>query len=164
VKRYVCTKVGDDFVDTAPIRLVNSVRIAATPEAVWAALEDAASWPRWATVIKHVEWTSPRPFDVGTTRTVTMSGGMTGYEEFISWEPYRRMGFRFNEASMNGVSAFAERYEIESAGDGTQVTWIMAMAPTGASKVIVPLTRAPMRMMFGRMLRNFGRLVETEYT
>ena len=161
---YVCDKVDDAWVDTAPVRLVNTVDIAATPAQIWSAFEDATAWPRWANVITHVEWTSPRPFGVGTTRTVTMRGGLIGYEEFISWEPHRRLGFRFNEASMQGVRAFAERYTLDPVPDGrTRVVWVMAMAPSGVSKVIVPVTQLPMRLAFGRMLRRFGRLVEAEY-
>jgi carbon monoxide dehydrogenase subunit G len=164
MKRYACRPVDDSFVDTAPVRLVNTVTVRASPEQIWAALEDASAWPRWATVIKNVEWTSPKPFGIGTTRTVTMTGKMTGFEEFIAWDPYRRMGFRFNEASMNGVSAFAERYTLEPVSpETTQVTWVMAMAPKGISKAIVPLTQWPMRRAFGRMLTNFGTLVEKEY-
>ena len=160
MRRYECDKVADGWIDTAPVQLVNRVQVGAPPERVWAALEDADMWPRWASVITDVEWTSPRPFAVGTTRTVTMRGAMVAFEEFIAWEPHLRMSFRFNEASMNGVRAFAERYTLEPApGGGTRVTWVMAMAPKGVSKVIVPLTRVPMRLMFGRMLRRFGRLV-----
>jgi carbon monoxide dehydrogenase subunit G len=158
-----CDHVDDRWIDTAPVRLVNTVDIDATPEQIWAALEDAAAWPRWATVITNVEWTSPQPFGVGTTRTVTMRGGIVGYEEFISWQPYRRLGFRFNEASTNGVRAFAERYTLDPVAGGTRVVWTMGMAPSGVSKAIVALTRVPMRLMFGRMLRRFGRLVEAEY-
>ena len=164
VRRYICEKVDDTWIDSAPVRLVNAVDIAAEPAQIWTALEDADAWPRWATVITDVEWTSPQPFGVGTTRTVTMRGGMVGDEEFISWEPYRRMGFRFNEASMDGVRAFAERYTLDARPDGhTRVEWVMAMAPKGVSKAIVPITRVPMQMAFGRMLRRFGKLVEAEY-
>lgn len=164
MRRHECDKVDDAWVDTAPVRLVNTVEVDATPEEIWAALEDAAAWPRWASVITNVEWTSPRPFGIGTTRTVTMRGGVVGYEEFISWQPHSRLGFRFNEATTSGVRAFAERYTLEPQGDGrTRVTWVMAMAPRGASKAIVPLTRFAMRLAFGRMLRRFGALVEQDY-
>ena len=161
---YTYDKVDDAWIDSAPVRLVNTVHINATPEQVWTALEDASAWPRWATVITNVEWTSPQPFGIGTTRTVTMRGRMVGYEEFITWERPRRMGFRFNEASMDGVRAFAERYTIDpQPGGGTRVEWVMAMAPKGVSRAIVPITRLPMRLTFGRMLRRFGKLVEAEY-
>ena len=164
MRRYPCDRVEDAWIDSAPVRLVNTVDVDATPDQIWTALEDASAWPRWATVITEVAWTSPQPFGVGTTRTVTMRGGMVGDEEFISWDPHRRMSFRFNEASMDGVRAFAERYTLEPLpGGGTRLVWVMAMAPKGVSKVIVPITRIPMRLMFGRMLRRFGRLVATEY-
>lgn len=161
---YICDKVDDAWIDSAPVRLVNSVDVNATPEQIWAALEDASAWPRWATVITKVEWTSPQPFGIGTTRTVTMRGRMVADEEFITWQRPNRLGFRFNEASMDGVRAFAERYTLEPRpGGGTHVVWVMAMAPKGVSKLIVPLTRLPMRLAFGRMLRRFGKLVEAEY-
>jgi uncharacterized protein YndB with AHSA1/START domain len=164
MKRYPCTPVGDEFVDEAPARFANSVVIAASPTDIWAALEDASAWPRWATPIKKVEWTSPAPFGVGTTRTVTMTGRMIVDEEFIAWEPGVRMSFRFNTASMNVVRAFAERYTLEPVSpSATEVTWTMAMAPRGISKLIVPLTGPVMRRGFGRMLRAFKRLVEDEY-
>lgn len=164
MRRHECDKVDDRWIDSAPVQLVNTVDIAAPPEQIWTALEDAAAWPRWATVITNVEWTSPRPFGIGTTRTVTMRGGIVGYEEFIAWEPHRLLGFRFNEATTSGVRAFAERYTLEPQPSGrTRVTWVMAMAPRGPSKAIVPLTQLPMRIAFGRMLRRFGKLVETDY-
>lgn len=164
MKRHACEHVEDAFIDTAPVRYVNSVVIDASPEQIWSALEDASAWPRWASVIKHVEWTSPKPFGVGTTRTVTMTGKMRGFEEFIAWDPPRRMSFRFNEASTNGVRAFAERYTLEPVAPGqTRVTWVMAMAPKGISKVIVPVGQPVMQRAFGRMLRRFKTLVEAEY-
>jgi uncharacterized protein YndB with AHSA1/START domain len=144
--------------------MVNRVEINATPEQIWAALEDASSWPRWARAITNVEWTSPRPFGLGTTRTVSMIGKMTAFEEFVSWEPCRRMGFRFNESTTNGVRAFAERYTLDPVTPTrTSVTWVMAMAPAGVSKAIVPVTRPVMQRAFGRWLRRFATLVESEY-
>lgn len=164
MKRRACEQVDDGFGDTAPVRYVNSVVIDAAPDQIWTALEDASAWPRWASVIKHVEWTSPKPFGIGTTRTVTMLGGVRGYEEFIEWEPDRQMSFRFNEATVNGVRAFAERYTLEPLTPRqTRVTWIMAMAPKGVSTLIVPVGQPVMQRAFGRMLRGLKKLVEAEY-
>ncbi|MGA8847962.1 MAG: SRPBCC family protein [Nocardioides sp.] len=163
-KRYPCELVTPAFFGTAPIRMVATVDISATAAEVWTALEDAAAWPRWVAVIKAVEWTSPRPFQVGTTRTVRMSGNMTAYEEFIEWELHSRMSFRFNEASMQGVSAFAERYLLEQVTPGsTRLTWVMAMQPSGISKLIVGGMRLPGQLLLTRMLRRLRRLVESEY-
>lgn len=164
MRRYELDPVTDDFVDTAPARFVNSVVVGASASAVWAALEDADAWPRWAKAIKGVEWTSAPPHGLGTTRTVRMIGRMTVFEEFIAWEPNRRMAFRFNAATMNGVAAFAERYTLDAASpEQTRVEWVMAMQPKGVSRAVVPLTALPMRLTFGRWLRGFKNLVESEY-
>lgn len=164
MRKQSCQQVDLAWIDTAPVRIVNTVDVCAAPAAIWSALEDADAWPRWAKVITQVEWTSARPFGEGTTRTVTMRGRMTAYERFIAWQPHRLMAFRFDAATTSGVSAFAERYDIEPIDDShTRVTWVMAMSPKGVSKLIVPATRVPMDRLFGHFLRTFGRLVESEY-
>ena len=49
--------------------------------------------------IDRVDWTSPRPFGVGTTRTVTFQGGgMEVYETFIAWDPGKHMAFTFDQS------------------------------------------------------------------
>lgn len=75
------------------------VDLAIAPEQLFEVLGDAASWPRWATVITNVTWTSPEPRGVGTTRVVEMRGGIVGNEEFLVWEPFTHMAFRFNECA-----------------------------------------------------------------
>ncbi len=65
-----CERVGLDFIDRAPFRFVSTVDLAITPEQLFEVLDDAESWPHWATAITKVTWTSPQPHGVGTTRTV----------------------------------------------------------------------------------------------
>ncbi|MGI9288788.1 MAG: SRPBCC family protein [Pseudomonadales bacterium] len=152
-----------EFFEQAPACFTNSVDINASPERVFDAFEDADSWPQWAFPITKVTWTSPTPFRLGTTRTVEMRGGMTGYEEFIAWDRGKRMAFRFNEATMDSIAAFGEDYIVEETSAGCRLTWIMAMEPAGSSKFIVPLFGPIMKWNFGRMLRNFAKLVEKSY-
>jgi hypothetical protein len=93
-----------------------------------------------------------------------MVGRMTVFEEFVAWEPHRRMAFRFNEATMDGVAAFAERYTLDEVSPGrTRIEWVMAMQPKGVSRFVVPMTSLPMRLTFARWLRGFKNLVEAEY-
>jgi hypothetical protein len=75
---FPCEYVDLSFADTAPYRFRNSLDLAITPEQLFEVLDDAESWPRWATVITKVTWTSPEPRGVGTTRTVDMRGGIVG--------------------------------------------------------------------------------------
>src|SRR5690606_18256613 len=126
-QRYPCTVVDMSFFETAPARFSAAVVVRARPEQIFAVFEDAEAWTVWADPIRHVEWTSPPPYGLGTTRTVSMSGGMVGDEVFIAWEPYRRMAFCFTAASMGSVESFAEDYRVEDLGDGSvRVTWTMA--------------------------------------
>lgn len=155
-----CRDVGMDFFDTAPARFVAEVEVRATPGQIFDAFEDAEAWPAWALPIRRVEWTSPKPFGVGTTRTVTMIGGV-GKEVFIAWERGRHMAFRFTETSMPQTAAFAEDYLVTDLGGGrTRVRWTMAMEPTGASAVVVRVVGFAMRWGLRVMLNRFRGYVE----
>ena len=79
-----CEPVGLDYFASSPVRIVSEVTVKASAAQAFAALEAAAAWPKWAPAITNVEWTSPRPFGLGTTRTVSMVGGMVAEESFIT--------------------------------------------------------------------------------
>jgi len=161
--KYDCEKVDLGFFETAPTLHRASVEIDATPDEVFEVLLDGPAWTEWAFPITGVDWTSGFPIEVGSTRTVHMRGGMVGYEEFIAYEHGRRMAFRFNEASKDNLKAFAEDYQVTDLGGGrSRVEWIMAMDSGGEStglraKVMDPV----MSFGVGRMLKKFGRLVES---
>ena len=125
-----------------------------------AALEDAAVWPKWAPAIKKVTWTSPKPFGLGTTRTVDLIGGMLAEEEFIGWEPNRRMAFYFVRTSMP-ADAFAEDYVLRDLGDGrTEIAWTMGMTlPNGRTNpgFVNALMRKSNAWMLGRLAKQVER-------
>ncbi|QYJ04990.1 SRPBCC family protein [Nocardioides panacisoli] len=152
-----CERVGLDFLGTAPHRFRNSVELDVSPDQLWDVLTDAAAWPEWASVITRVTWTSPEPHGVGTTRTVAMRGGLVGEEEFLAWEPGRRMAFRFNAASTSAVRAFAELYEIEPTPAGCRLTWTLAQEVGGPSRFTMPLGRPLLDIGFRRFLGNLQR-------
>jgi hypothetical protein len=62
--------VDETFFDAAPQRLGETFEIPRPAADVWAELtaDNPLSWCR---ILDRIEWTSPRPFGVGTTRTVT---------------------------------------------------------------------------------------------
>ncbi|MDQ2637330.1 MAG: SRPBCC family protein [Actinomycetota bacterium] len=150
-----CERVSVDFIDNAPFRFVSTVDMAITPEQLFEVLADAESWPQWATVITKVTWTSPKPRGVGTTRTVHMRGGIVGDEEFLAWQPYSHMAFRFNEASSGSIAAFAEDYRVVKTPGGCHLTWVMAMKPDGVgARIGMTLGRPVMGWMFQKFLYN----------
>jgi hypothetical protein len=101
-----------------------------------------------------VTWTSPEPRGVGTTRVVEMRGGIVGDEEFIAWEPFTRMAFRFNECSTQSVAAFAEDYRVEVIPGGCRLTWTMAQKPAGPARFAMVVVGPLLNLGLRRFLRN----------
>jgi hypothetical protein len=127
------------------------VDLAITPDQLFEVLADAESWPRWASVITKVTWTSPEPRGVGTTRTVEMRGGIVGNVgappacggEFIAWGAVAPHGIPVNECSAQAVAAFAEDYRVEDIPGGCRLTWTMAHQPAGFAATPTPGSRQP---------------------
>ncbi len=151
---FGCERVDESFIDTAPFRFRNSVDLAITPEQLFEVLGDAESWPRWATVITKVTWTSPEPRGVGTTRTVDMRGGIVGNEEFLAWEPFTHIAFRFNECSTRAVAAFAEDYRVAVIPGGCRLTWTMAQKPAGPARLAMFVVGPLLNLALRRFLSN----------
>ena len=161
---YPCELVDLDFIAHAPFRFVSTVDLTITPEQLFEVLGDAESWPRWATVITKVVWTSPEPRGVGTTRTVSMRGHIVGDEEFIAWEPHSHMAFRFNQSTSNAVAAFAEDYRVVETSNGCHLTWVMAMKPAGLVARLGMLAGQPvMGWLLQRFLHNLDRYCKQRF-
>lgn len=161
---YPCEQVDLGFVDCAPQRFSNSVELAITPEQAWEVLADAEAWPRWASVITNVTWTSPEPHGVGTTRMVDMRGGIIGDEEFLAWEPARHMAFRFNASSTSSLAAFVEDYRIEPTADGCRLTWTLANRLAGPARWASSISGPLMNLAFRRFLSNLRRYTDQRFT
>jgi hypothetical protein len=162
-KMFPCERVDVSFTETAPYRFCNSVALAITPEQLFEVLADAESWPHWASVITNVTWTSPEPRGVGTTRTVDMRGDIVGDEEFLVWEPFSRMAFRFNECSTRAVAAFAEDYRVEAIPGGCRMTWTLAQKPAGPAKFAMFAARPLLNLAFRRFLANLRRYTDKRF-
>ncbi|MGD1237625.1 SRPBCC family protein [Mycobacterium seoulense] len=161
---FPCERVDVSFIDNAPFVFRNSVDLAITPEQLFEVLADAQAWPRWASVITKVTWTSPEPRGVGTTRVVEMRGGMVGNEEFLAWEPFSHMAFRFNECSTQAVAAFAEDYRVEVIPGGCRLTWTMAQKPAGPARLGMYLVGPLLNLGLRRFLRNLRRYTDDRYS
>ncbi|MGZ4578978.1 MAG: SRPBCC family protein [Mycobacterium sp.] len=161
---FPCERVDVSFIDNAPFVFRNSVDLAITPEQLFEVLADAESWPRWASVITKVTWTSPEPRGVGTTRVVEMRGRMVGNEEFLEWEPFSHMAFRFNECSTQAVAAFAEDYRVEVIPGGCRLTWTMAQKPAGPARLAMYLVGPLLNLGLRRFLRNLRRYTDARYS
>jgi len=132
----------------------------ATPERVFEVFEDPDSWPVWAGAIKKVTWTSPKPFEVGTTRDVDIMGGLTAHERFFVWEPPHRMAFYFEGTNKPAVNSLAEYYELQPLSDGrTRFIWRVAYESRSFMRYISPLLRPAVRLLNARIVRGLERYV-----
>ncbi len=93
-----------------------------------------------------------------------MRGGIVGDEEFLAWEPYSHMAFRFNEASTGTIAAFAEDYRVVQTPGGCHLTWVMAMKPKGVvARLGMSLGRPVMARMFQKFLYNLRDYTDKRY-
>lgn len=160
---HPCESVDAEFIDGARFRFSNSVNIPATPQQLFEIFSDADAWPRWASVITKVVWTSEPPYGPGTTRTVHMLGGLVGDEEFLAWEPGRHMSFGFTACSTSFVTAFAESYDVVPTADGCRLTWTLALDGKKPTTVSLAVLRPLLNVGFRRFLRNLSALAAERY-
>ncbi len=163
VKMYSCVEVDKHYAATTKKSYQASVEVNATPEQVFEVFEDADAWPAWALPIKRVEWTSPRPYGLGTTRTVEMIG-LVGDETFIAWEYPKHMAFCFTQMSETLIESFAEDYIVTPLGNGkTRVQWTMAMTPRSYGKLTMALFGPFMGFSLQFMLNGFKKYTDKRF-
>lgn len=153
-------EVDAGYATTGPNQTTLRQAIPGSADALFRCLEDGPAWKRWLGI--EVHWTSPRPFGVGTTRTVKARGN-TIEEYFTAWEPGRRMAFRFERTTLP-MAAFAEDYVIEATGDNTcELAWSHAYDWGGPlESLFAPLFGKVFVGQGRRALRKLAKLIETE--
>ena len=149
--------VDEAFFDAAPVQLRESFEARRPADQVWGELasDDALSWCR---ILNDLTWTSPRPFGVGTTRTVSaLRGANVLKERFFCWEEGSRMSFYATEASLPGFRRFAEDYVVEPRGEAAcRLTWTIAIDPAPAGRLSMPVNRALLGTLFRDTRRHYG--------
>ncbi len=133
---YPLEPAGEDLLRRAQAHSIAEREISVPAEHLFAALEDGATWCKFFPVIRKVEWTSPKPFSVGTTRTVTVLGGGRLDEVFWAWKPGIRMGFAITAASNRALKGLVELYDVIPLGDKRcKLRWEMGMEMNGRMSV-----------------------------
>lgn len=157
--RVPCRPVDASFFDVAPMRFKNVVELQASPARVFAIFEDPKSWPELFGAIKKVVWTSNKPYAVGTTRTVWLTG-LAVDEYFFRWEQGRRFSFCFTATSLPLAHALAEDYLLEEIAPGrTRFTYTVGIEPRLPVALGGPLSRMYFASMFKSGCTNLERYV-----
>ncbi|MCG8669586.1 MAG: SRPBCC family protein [Pseudomonadales bacterium] len=154
-----CKPVEHDFLDNAPVVIVHAIEIHATPETIFKSFEDADHWPQWFDGMTKVEWTSPKPFGVGTTRTVSL-GAMKVYEYFTRWEENKRFTFYFTKTNLPFVNALMEDYLLEPIGDGiTRFTYTVAYEPKFPLSLLGPVGKFALTKNFEKATNSCAKFM-----
>jgi hypothetical protein len=120
------------------------------PEQVWASLTSDESMGAWQLPVRSLTWTSPRPFGVGTTREVILSGNSLGIRErFFRWDEGKRMSFAMTECSRPLLRRFAEDYIVEDRPGGSRFTWTIATDPAPKARLLFRVSD-PLNSVFYR--------------
>lgn len=145
--------VDESFFASAPSRFSHTWSIARPAADVWAELtgDKPLHWCRGLSI----NWTSPRPFAVGTTRQAKVLGGVLKVQEhFFIWDEGRRYAFYVTKANAPLFRSVAEDYVVEPDGDGRcRFTWTIALTPTGLGKPGGPVNK----LLFGRFFADTGK-------
>jgi hypothetical protein len=153
VRWHRLVETGDDFLEAAPFRYVNTVDVPVAPERMWAALTADDTLVSWSPVVTGVRWTTQRPFGVGTTREVTMFRLLTSRERYYRWDQGRRKTFTAVEVSVPGLRRLAEDYVVERTPGGSRFIWTVVLEPGPTLKPILRLTNP----ITAWMLRHVAR-------
>ena len=156
--------VGFSYLQSASQRFENSVDLACSPADLFAIFGDENSWPIWAPGFKRIEWTSPRPFGAGTTRTATLAGGVKIHEVFLAWDVGERMAFYFTGSNWNlpalGLEGLIEDYRVTDLSDGrSRLVWTLAFGGVGVARFFQPLARPLINFFLRRILQGLVRYV-----
>ena len=136
MEMYPLEPAGDDLLRRAQAHSVAEREIPVSAEHLFSTLEEGATWCKFFPVIRKAEWTSPRPFGEGTTRTVTVVGGVHLDEVFWTWKPGSRMGFAITAASNRALKGLVELYDVTPLEDQRcKLRWEMGMELNGRMSV-----------------------------
>ena len=110
-----------EWIDGAPIRVTESVDIAASPSAVWAHIVDHESWPEWFTALDSVERIGSGDGVGSGRRVVAMRLPLD--EEFTAWDVDEHFAFAVTASKIVTLDTLAESVRLEQIDGGTRVTY-----------------------------------------
>ncbi|MGD8318718.1 MAG: SRPBCC family protein [Myxococcales bacterium] len=153
--------IGLDFFDRAPLRVETTMTARCAPEDLMETLRGDTVWTEWASALKKVEWTSPKPYGQNATRDVTLAGGMVVREIFFHWKENERVAFYVAESTIPKLDVFAEDYRIERIDDDhTKLTWVVAIRNRGFMTVFNPVMPYLLKLIFKGWLKSYKKILE----
>ncbi|MFF4586232.1 SRPBCC family protein [Streptomyces sp. NPDC001388] len=148
---------GLDFVRTAPVRLVFSREVSASPERVFHALaSDVSGWAEWFPAVTSVE-----PLDEGAGRDVRLWGGTRFRETVLAAKEPEVYAYRVDVTNAPGVRALVEEWRLAPAGAGTRVRWTFAADGPAPVRGALRLARPGLGRSFRDAVTRLDRRLTT---
>ncbi|MFL6090929.1 MAG: SRPBCC family protein [Aeromicrobium sp.] len=149
--------IDETFFTSAPQVFTEAFDIANPAPEVWSELTADAALS-FCRSLRGARWTSPRPFGVGTTRTMPALYGLLVIDErYFRWEEGRRQSFYVERANLPMFKSLAEDYLLEPTGPDTcRFTWTIAADPTVIGKLGSPLNKSIVEGIFRDTRRHFS--------
>lgn len=99
----------------------HTIHIDASPEAIWRAWTDIASWPQWTPTIPTAEPLDSSPFGVGKQARLAVKGGGSGIFTVTECEPNRRFAWANDYRGVHTVAT----HIVGTDGSGAKVTLLI---------------------------------------
>jgi hypothetical protein len=140
------------------IRVEKSIVIDRSSDDVFAYVADQTNAVRWQSGIAEIRRLTDGPPGVGTrhvfVRTL-MGKRLTGENEYIAWEPGRRVTFR----TTSGPGLLAS-YIVDSTAGGARLTTTMELDVSGLMSLAEPLVAVGLRRDVDANLGRLKRILE----
>lgn len=139
---------------------LETVRVEAPAEEVFALLADGAGWQRWARpLVPGSRWEregTPAPGGVGAIRRLG-TGPVASREEIVAYDPPRSLSYTV----LSGFPAadYLATVRLEEVGGGTRVEWEGRFDPVwpGTGRLVLAFTRRYIRALARRLARAAER-------
>lgn len=167
-RSYVLEPVDDvSFFDNAPVTYRIDVNLPVSPARAWAELTRQNTLD-WCRAITSIEFTSPPPYGVGTTRKASLGAGLAGLSEhFFLWTEdaetgYYRNAFHALNASTPGLRRFGELTQVQPADVGCRLIWLFGLELSTSARALTAFSGPTAAKVFGTVetdtIRHFATL------
>lgn len=113
-----------EWIDSASIRVEETIEIEASPVEVWKRVADHVSWPEWFTALERVDITGRATGVGGRRRVIPKSAKWLSIdEEFTAWEDAEHFAFAVTRTKLPILATMAESVRLEPSDAGCRVTY-----------------------------------------
>jgi hypothetical protein len=140
--------------DSQPFRVAGSAVLDADPIAVFAELADPSLW---FPLMQRSVWKTGATSGVGAEREIKHALLGRARERMLAWDQGVRVAFTLTETSSPLVESFGEEWLLTREDIYTRVDWKIVATPSRAGRLVAPVLKRTMAVLFTRACSNIGK-------